>query len=185
MSKINKAQDEFVATLTGMTMSQLTAKYNELADDLDISRVKKFSDKTKARQRLASIHRQWLKGRPEFTEKKVTPKKPKAKKVAKKKVATDKPPRLFSFTTAPREKQKVPKDGTLSSRILETCKDGATIQEVEEVVIAFHKEKGNNGNLKCSTRYFAVRGISNLAKINGFGIRQAIEEGDVIITVYV
>ena len=67
-----------------------------------------------------------------------------------------------------------PREGTLSCMILEVCEreGGASIEDLEEVVVKFQKEKGNYGETKCSVRYFACKAVSNLRRYNGYGFRR-------------
>ena len=67
-----------------------------------------------------------------------------------------------------------PREGTLSCMILDVCEreGGASIADLEEVVVEFQKEKGNYGKTKCSVRYFACKAVSNLRRYNGYGFRR-------------
>lgn len=72
-----------------------------------------------------------------------------------------------------------PREGTLSCMILEACEqeEGASLEELEAVVVKFQVEKGNYGKTKCSIRYFACKAVSNLRRYNGYGFRREGPQG--------
>ena len=72
-----------------------------------------------------------------------------------------------------------PREGTLSCMILDVCEreGGASIADLEEVVVKFQKEKGNYGKTKCSVRYFSCKAVSHLRSYNVYRFRSEGPQG--------
>lgn len=155
-----------------MTTTELTKEYNSHAKSLGQPEVKKFRDKATALRRLASIKKQAENMANRKKEKTPAPGRP-AKKGRK-----------MRLVFAPQQISKIPREGTLSYTVLQACFNGIKFSALEKVVADWHKEKGNFDKLKCSTRYFTCKAIQNLAKLNGYGFRQSVSAGEIVIQAY-
>jgi len=155
-----------------MTTTELTKEHNNYAKSLGQPEVKKFRDKATALRRLASIKKQAENVANRKKEKTPAPGRP-AKKGRK-----------ICLVFAPQPTARMPREGTLSYSVLQACLAGVKLSVLEKVVADWHKEKGNFDKLKCSTRYFTCKAIQNLAKLNGFGFRQSVSFGEIVIQAY-
>jgi len=143
---------------TGVTLTQLAAEYNTIANAIGERTVKRFADRKSAERRLAKI------------------KKLAKKEVKKGRKATATPRVGFNFPKSENGIRNM-RDGTLRDNVANALRKGATFDQVCDVVRSFDKDRNVNPVNVESRAYGAIRLLHFYV---GYGLE---ERGDKIYLV--